>query len=661
MATAAVVALAASLLAVVAPPAGGQARTLVGAVESGGAPLADYEVTVYRTSPGAVPEVLASTETDGAGAFEVDLDMEATATRVVYAVARSGETTTPANIVTLAAVLGVDPAESVVVNPRTTVATAYAMAQFLEDGAIVGPAPGVPNASAMSRNVANPVDGSIGEVLDTPPNGDETSARAAFNSMANLVAGCVAEVADCEALLAAATPEGRARPADSLQALRNVVREPARNAGGLFGLSQAGPTPYGPSLDAAPVAWTLPLRFYGDGTSMNGPGNFSMDHEGTMWVSVNYAWAPPGEIACDSDLLVRFAPDGSYMPDSPYTGGGLSGAGYGITRDRFGDIWVSNFGFAALECVEQPPHTTLSQFTADGEAVSPPEGYQPAGVSWPQGIAFDANDTLWVANCGNDSVTWIPDGDTSRARSLTDLGVQKPFDVAFGADGNAYVTGTASDNVAVLRPDGTPAGEPLEGFLKPMGIAADSGGELWVANSGVVDLPCPDLDPATDAPYSVGHIDGAGNVTTFDGGGLDSPWGISVDGHDNVWVSNFAGTRLSGFCGRDDSPHCPEGVGKGDPLSPDDTGFFFDGLARSTATATDTAGNVWVTNNWKNEPVEINPGGYEVVVFLGLGGPVEVAPPDPRPEPPAPAPTPTTPDRRTLPAQAVVVQPRFTG
>lgn len=643
----------------VSSPAEAVPHALAGTVESGGDPLEDHEVTLYRTTPHAAPEAIGSDITNAAGEFTIDHEVNRPEDdRIFYIVARSGE-------VVLATVLGHMPADTVTVNPRTTVATAYTMAQFLDEGAVVGPVPGVPNGASMAPNVADPVTGDIGEVLDTSPNGADTSARNTFNSLANAVAACVDDTTACDSLLTAATPQGRLAPADSLQALRNIVREPGRNVDDIYAISEIGPTPYAPAREVEPAAWTLALRFDGDGQSMSGPGNFVLDHDGTMWVANNYAYAPVSDLsgACASQQLLRFAPNGEYVPGSPYEGGGLNGAGYGIARDRHGDIWVSNFGFAAVECPDQPPHNTLSQFRPDGTPVSADNGYDTDGVDWPQGIRFSDNGDLWVANCANDSVTLVPDGDTSRARPLTDIGVEKPFDMAFGADANTYVTGTASDNVAVLQPDGTPTPDsPLAGFHRPMGIIENSHGELWVANSGLVDLPCPDKDVDAEPPPSLGHIDTDGTVTMFGGGGLLIPWGVSVDGHDNVWVSNFGGERLSAFCGRDNSPHCPEGVGKGDPLSPDVTGYFFDGLTRSTATEADTAGNMWVTNNWKEIPPEQNPGGYQVVVYLGLAGPNQPAAPEPRPEPhPEPEPE-SQPEPSTTPApEAVAVEPRFTG
>ncbi len=636
----------------------GASGALSGTVESGGTPLGGYAVTLLGTRPGAPPEVLGAATSAGDGGFTIDHVVAAEPDRVFYLLARSPGT----GDVVLATMLGAEPGRVATVNPRTTVAFAYSTAQFLDGGLVVGPVPGVPNGASMAKNLADPVTGEIGTVLDQAPNGAETSSRATFNSLANAVAACVAASIDCGALRAATTPTDRPEPADSLQALRNLVRQPTLGVVDVYGIAGHGPAPYVPARELPPVAWTLALRFEGgtdlpDSSRMNGPGNFVMDHEGTMWAANNYTYAPPGQTACASDLVLRFAPDGAYVPGAPYRGGGLSGVGYGIARDRFGDIWLSNFGFAAEECDPQPPHNTLSRFTADGAPVSPAQGYLPDGVDWPQGIDFSPTGDLWIANCGNDSVTVLRDGDPARAQVLTGLGVEKPFDVAFGSDGNAYVTGLHSDNVAVVAPDGTPVpGSPLGGFHRPMGIAASSTGELWIASSGLVDMPCPGKAVEFVPPMSLGYIDPAtGDRQTYTGGGLTIPWGVSVDGHDNVWVSDFGGERLTGFCGRDDSPHCPSGVGKGDPLSPHE-GFFFDGLRRSTATATDSAGNVWVTNNWKELPPEANPGGYQVVVFLGLAGPVEVADPAPKPDP---APSGTDPTGAA--DGAVTTRPQYTG
>jgi hypothetical protein len=88
-----------------------------------------------------------------------------------------------------------------------------------------------------------------------------------------------------------------------------------------------------------------------------------------------------------------------------------------------------------------------------------------------------------------------------------------------------------------------------------------------------------------------------------------------------VWVTNFGERRVSYFCGRDPGK-CPPGAKTGSPISPD-TGYAFDGLTRNTAVQIDRSGNVWVTNNWKNDSNPLgNPGGYQMVVFIGIAPPI---------------------------------------
>ena len=46
----------------------------------------------------------------------------------------------------------------------------------------------------------------------------------------------------------------------------------------------------------------------------------------------------------------------------------------------------------------------------------------------------------------------------------------------------------------------------------------------------------------------------------------------------------------------------------------------------STGIIVDTAGNVWTTNNWKEDAVPANPGGHQIVAYIGAAAPVPVKP-----------------------------------
>ena len=113
-------------------------------------------------------------------------------------------------------------------------------------------------------------------------------------------------------------------------------------------------------------------------------------------------------------------------------------------------------------------------------------------------------------------------------------------------------------------------------------------------------------------------------------GGLTVAWGVAVDGSDNVWVANFTRGGVSHFCGARDGS-CPMGVSTGDALSPNNTGYHSDLLDRNTAVEVDSSGNVWLTNNWKDLPIQTDPVGDAMVVYIGLAAPVRaplIGPPE---------------------------------
>jgi hypothetical protein len=541
--------------------------------------------------------------------------------------------------VRLASVLGPAPiASRVVVNERTTVATGFALAQFISGPAVSGRAPGPQNAAGMAGNLVDVRTGGPSAVLARSPNGRETSTLRAFNSLANMLAGCVRSDRRCETLFNLTAPPRGSAPRDTLAAVTAIARNPWQNVARLFEFARSGPTVYQPALSSSqrPAAWTLALRFVGDGHTMSGPGTMAIDADGNVWVTNNYVYSRRRLTSvCGSDLLLKFTPTGRYAKGSPYTGGGLSGAGYGITLDPRGNVWVGNFGFAAPECSDPPPHNSVSKFAPTGRPLSPSAragttgGFTQGFVSWPQGTVSDRKGDIWIANCGNDSVTRYRGGDPDAFQWLPNLGLQKPFDIAFNGRGQAFVTAPGNSRVGMLARDGTPTGRsPIGGggLNRPMGIAADSRGNMWIANSGLVDVPCPSAKISTASlGGSLTLISANGVVrspTGFTGGGLTVPWGIAVDGDDNVWVANFAGKRLSQFCGTRPA-NCPSGKRTGEAISPDRTGYRFDGLVRNTGVQVDPSGNVWVANNWKTVPIQANPGGYEMVVYVGLAGPLK--------------------------------------
>jgi hypothetical protein len=658
--------LAVALAATFAPGAAMAASPTTSAVGSGEGTgqfgrLAGYTpeggmtVELMEAVPGAkAPKRLGTTRAGNDGHFALAFK-GAEAAGVKYLLATRGASR-------LALALGegaVPDGRQVAINERTTVAMGFAMAQFIDGGKVTGKNPGLKNAAAMTRDLTD-TQGHDAKVLTSFPNGHSNSTLATFGSLANLLALCRHEGPGCRRLLALGGVPGGGRAHDTLAAVRNIARNPWQHVQGIYELSLAARQKggaIGPSLGEGekPSAWTLALSFEGSPPGLDGPGNFAIDGGGNLWVANNYAYdRRPKVPACSSDKLFRFTPTGQTYPGSPYVGGGLSGVGFGVTIDPRDRVWLGNFGFEGKGCKTEANHTSVSVFHLNGKAISPEGGWEVGKTSWPQGTISDQRGNVWLANCGNDSVTRVmppgplsPESEPPPALNIDQARIEAaggPFARSFGdavnANGEVWVTGNGSASVARLSASGKVLGVTTGGGLHlPLGIAGDSNGYMWVSNSKWVVAPCENGVPKKQASEEAGK--GGGDVTLIKpngkiapgspitGAGLNNPWGIAVDGDDHVWVANFGGQRLTELCGSD--PHaCPPGRRKiGAAISPR-SGYGFDGLVRNTGVAIDPSGNVWLANNWKKVPIQSNPGGYQIVAYLGLGAPTaapQIGPP----------------------------------
>ena len=616
----------------------GHASQITGTVQSGPDPIVSSIVTLH--AGGVLSDsILATAQADPNGFFSISYTAPTDPAAVLYLIADGGSTSSPSMgsrslpepAIKLATILGAGsiPA-AVVINERTTVAAAYAMAQFISGDRIAGRSPGLQNAAATFKNLADPSTGEVGSVLANPPNGLETWTMREFNSLANLLAGCVnaSGPATCKRLFELATPPGGTAPSDTLAATVNIAHYPWQNPAQLFQLSQ-NLTLYRPGLLLAPDAWTLAIRYDGNGMELDGPGNMAVDKDGNVWSTNNYVYnASPFVSVCGGQQLIKLTPTGSDAPGAPYRGGGLYGAGFGIAIDPSENVWVGNFGFIGQNCTDHFDllDKSVSEFSPDGTPLSGPHGFRAGYINQPQGTASDQQGNIWIANCGNDSVTQYPGGNPDLSTNFNNLGLSHPFGLAIDGAGNAWLSSNGNDKVVGIAPGGTPLGSfSGAGIKAPLGVAVDSLGNVWVANSGVVELPCGGSPgELTTGVFSITEINRAGKppkLAKFTGGGLRIPWGIAVDGNDNIWVANFGGQRLSQFCGARPS-QCPPGFRTGDPISPR-SGYTSDGLTRNTGVVIDPSGNVWVANNWEILPIQTNPGGHHLVVFVGLAAPVK--------------------------------------
>jgi len=613
------------------------AAKLSGKIETGGAPVSASKIFLYAagTTRGGKATLLGKTRAGLQGDFSITYSAPSDKDAVLYLIAKGGRPDkfgikVQRKSLRFATVLGSKVPSSIVLNERTTVATAYAMARFIDGKSISGVYPGPQNAAGTLRNLVNIRTGGIGDVLGSSPNGSKTQTMAEFNSLSNMLAGCVHGLLDldCKRLFKLAKEPGGKKPKNTLQAMLNIAHYPGRNVRPLYRLSKLSDT-YGPVLPKAVKTWTIALVYDGGGGQIDGPGNMVFDSDGTVWIGNNYDYQKsPHTPACGGETLIRLTPTGENYPGAPYTGGGIYGVGFGIVMDPEENVWTGNFGFKGTGCTINSKDNSASLFNSDGEALSPNKGYTQGNLSRVQGMAADPDGNIWFASCGNDSVTVYPDGDPSQAINVAPRGMRKPFAAAVDGNNDAWFTSNTTNRVFKVDTDGNVlfrSDRRAGGLKRPMGIAIDSQNNAWVSNSGVVAAPCYKGDSLNilnprDASVTMFTADGKAKGP-YTGGGVHRPWGIAVDGDDTVWVANFGGTRVTQLCGVN-TDACPPGTKTGEGISPK-SGYTFDGLTRNTAVQIDASGNVWLANNWLPIPYQTNPGGKSMVVFVGLAAPVK--------------------------------------
>jgi streptogramin lyase len=658
---------------------------VTGQVLSGGAPVERATVTLWAATAGA-PVQLGRAATGADGGFTINSAAALTKDASLYLVAEGGRSSADKtggdnDRMALMTVLGSEPPSSVVINELTTIASVWTHAQFVDGAEIKGHALGLRIAAGNVPNLVDLTTGGLGPVIQDSLNSSQTTTLATFNTLANLLAGCMTRVRGdaCDKFFAAATPPGGTAPTDTLTAAQNIARNPSHQAQKLFALlDEFYPVPAGklwrevpfvPYLSFAPSAWTLSLVYAGGG--LNSLGGIAIDGEGNMWSDNNFLAGAQSTIWGQfGGGISKIAPNGK--PLSPMTvgfrGGGIDGPGFGIAVGADDKVWATSLRAQTISVFDRKT----------GEPLSPETGYNFAGqLGSMQGIITTPDGDVWALDNEKSQIVHLPKGDAAKGRILGrtvngkpvdgTLQVKEPFHLAVDQQDRIWVTNSSNTVTRFPANDPGKAEQIKVGFV-PRGVAIDSLGNAWVANAlghpgtkeklalgekvlkskleshvGAASKADGESQKAqmwielfeTASKYPGGDVsmvrpDGT-VLPPFDGGkSINTPWGIAVDGNDNVWVANALGRSITHLCGAR-LENCPPGAKTGDPISP--PGGYIGGVQITTDVAIDPAGNVWVANNWDRpdegfkkvpEPtLSTRFGGNGTVVFFGLAKPVK--------------------------------------
>ncbi len=632
--------------------AGGQ-TTLQGQVSVMGQPVRDSSITLWQTRGGQDPKALKTVSSSNGGDFRLELRPEKGV--VHYVVAQGGNVGgSSADQLTMLTVLDGDEHRRIAINELTTVGSIWPNAQLLQGSALKGSTSGLKIGSNQVQNLVNQSTGTFGTTLLKSTNllNSETAAR--MNVLSDLIALCGTPVQSqgCNQLLTLTDSQ------DTLSAMTAIARQPWRHASKLYKLfqkyypankkSQLRTTATAPYLLFEPKSFSLSLSF--DGGGALALGKMMFDGKGNVWSGAN--WMPGSQSGVVNNIgggMTRFGPGGTAISPaiSGYNGQGINGVGWGTgVSEKY--AWVGAFN-NMVGVFDLNSGQALGPATIDGE------------VGQLQGVGTARNGDVWIADNTANHMVYFPGGDYTKGKRITIKGLEAPFGVAIDAQNRVWVSSSYNNKLTVYPAIAPDQAKTIEVNVGTRGVAIDSTGHVWVAqqtNSPQGALPPggkmpPNISANAPQPKTIMQEFEAGaeiykynpNLTQAGMVSLISPemkvlksdiakgtayvpWGVTIDGNDNVWVGNLYGQSLIHICGVKPS-NCPAGKSTGDVIHNYQSGV----IQITTDVIVDDAGNLWSANNWFDGDVVINknysgrtstfPGGQGFVVTYGVAGPVQ--------------------------------------
>jgi predicted membrane-bound mannosyltransferase/DNA-binding beta-propeller fold protein YncE len=286
-----------------------------------------------------------------------------------------------------------------------------------------------------------------------------------------------------------------------------------------------------------------------------------------------------------------------------------------VRRDVAAQIWNYGVGPSESAVTVDPYQGGTTMIAAD--QIFGVERYPPLGLNAPRGIAAGLNDDLYVADSRNHRILHLA-ADGSLLKEWGSFADQQtgnapigsfnePWGVAVGPDGSVYVTDTWNHRIQKFSEDGRPIkmwgqyGQPVpdipeskSSFWGPRGVAVDSNGHVYIADTGNKRIVIFDEDGNYITEFGTAGLDP---------GQFDEPVGVAVSSDGMIYVTDTWNQRIQAFAASDDAtvfvPYLQWDVNAWSGQSVDNKPFI----------AVGANDHVFVTD----------PEGYRVIEFTGDG------------------------------------------
>jgi sugar lactone lactonase YvrE len=270
----------------------------------------------------------------------------------------------------------------------------------------------------------------------------------------------------------------------------------------------------------------------------------------------------------------------------------------GIAFDKDGNLWVADTGFNRV-LKFAPPFTNGESATlvlGHSDFVTTDAALSQTGLNQPYGITFDNDGNMWVPDTNNNRIVEYKTPFTNNEQASVVIGLPS-------FDKGVYPTSPSS-------------------LAAPYGIAFDKTGNLWAVdyyNNRILEY-VPPFHDKMNATLVIGQYDFTSNSDGITSNTLNLPDAIAFDSKGNLWVTDSLNNRVLEFS-------YPFSIGESATLvigqktyTTNFAGITNDSLNTPYGITFDSTGNLWVTDGNNARVLEYIPpfsSGMAASVVLG--------------------------------------------
>ena len=311
-------------------------------------------------------------------------------------------------------------------------------------------------------------------------------------------------------------------------------------------------------------------------TTIAGTGDNVYGFDGDGGPAVQARLYRPGGVAVDSGGNIFIADTGNHRIRKVDSAGVITTIDWkrletplGVAVDSGGNIYIGNTDNHRIRKVDSAG--TITTIAGTGESGDGGDGGPAiqATLYYPRGVAVDSTGNLYIADTRNNRIRKVDSTGTITTIAGTGFGgdggpanqasISSPRGVAVDGGGNLYIADTENNRIRKVDSTGTittivgtggggdsgdggPAGQAK--LYYPRGVAVDSGGNLYIADTG---------------NHRIRKVDSTGTITTIAGTGdggfdgdegpakqawLSGPGGVAVDGGGNLYIADTRNNRI---------------------------------------------------------------------------------------------------------------------